>query len=321
MKLDNVTAQPAIQTNAALKRKSMKWKLILRNWQLYVLISPVIAYFILFHYVPMYGIQIAFKDFYATKGIWGSPWVGFAHFTRFFDSYFFWRLIKNTLGIGLYSLVVGFPIPIILALLMNEVRAERFKKFVQTVTYAPHFLSTVVIVGMVVIFLNPRYGVVNTLIKAFGGKPIRFLAEPSWFKTIYVLSDVWQTMGWSSIIYLAALAGVDHQLHEAARVDGATRIQRIWHINIPSIMPTIIILLILNLGTVMAVGFEKVLLMQNNLNLQSSDIIATYVYRSGIQEADYSFSAAIGLFNSIINFIMLIVVNFISKRVSETSLW
>jgi len=317
----DIQVQPAVRAAAGKKRKALKWNRIYRNWQLYLLISPVIAYYILFQYVPMYGIQIAFKDFIATKGIWGSPWVGFDHFERFFHSYFFWRLMKNTLGIGLYSLAVGFPIPILLALLMNEVRAEKFKKFVQTVTYAPHFLSTVVVVGMMMIFLSPRYGMVNHAIQLFGGQPINFMTEPAWFKSLYVLSDVWQTMGWSSIIYLAALAGIDNQLHEAARVDGATRLQRIWHINIPGIMPTIVILLILNIGSIMGVGFEKVLLMQNNLNLESSDIIATYVYRSGIQNAEYSFSAAIGLFNSVINFVLLVVVNQISRRISETSLW
>lgn len=317
----NTTLQPAANAVSETKRKRFMWNRILRNWQLYALISPVIAYYVLFQYVPMYGIQIAFKDFIATQGIWGSPWVGFEHFDRFFNSYYFWRLIKNTLGIGLYSLAIGFPIPIILALLMNEVRAERFKKFVQTITYAPHFLSTVVVVGMMMIFLSPRYGIINHFIEMVGGQPINFMTEPSWFKSLYVLSDVWQTMGWSSIIYLAALAGIDNQLHEAARVDGATRLQRIWHINIPGIMPTIIILLILNMGSIMGIGFEKVLLMQNNLNMESSDIIATYVYRIGIQNAEYSFSAAIGLFNSVINFILLVVVNFISKRVSETSLW
>ncbi|ETT68038.1 ABC transporter permease subunit [Paenibacillus sp. FSL H8-0457] len=317
----NTTLQPAANAVSETKRKRFMWNRILRNWQLYALISPVIAYYVLFQYVPMYGIQIAFKDFIATQGIWGSPWVGFEHFDRFFNSYYFWRLIKNTLGIGLYSLAVGFPIPIILALLMNEIRAERFKKFVQTITYAPHFLSTVVVVGMMMIFLSPRYGIINHFIEMFGGQLINFMTEPSWFKSLYVLSDVWQTMGWSSIIYLAALAGIDNQLHEAARVDGATRLQRIWHINIPGIMPTIIILLILNMGSLMGIGFEKVLLMQNNLNMESSDIIATYVYRMGIQNAEYSFSAAIGLFNSVINFILLVAVNFISKRVSETSLW
>ncbi|MEK4053047.1 ABC transporter permease subunit [Paenibacillus sp. FSL F4-0087] len=318
----NTTVQPAMNAvHEKKRRRRQEWNPILRNWQLYLLISPVVAYYIVFQYLPMYGIQIAFKDFIATKGIWGSPWIGVEHFERFFHSYFFWRLIKNTLGLGLYSLAVGFPVPIILALLMNEVRAEKFKKFVQTITYAPHFLSTVVVVGMMMMFLSPRYGIINHFIGMFGGNPINFLSEPSWFKTLFVMSDVWQTMGWSSIIYLAALAGVDSQLHEAARVDGATRLQRIWHINIPSIMPTIIILFILNIGSIMGIGFEKVLLMQNTLNLETSDIISTYVYRSGIQDAEYSFSAAIGLFNSIINFILLVTVNQISKRMSETSLW
>lgn len=188
------------------KEPRLKWSRIARNWQLYLLILPAVAYYVLFHYVPMYGIQIAFKDFIATKGITYSPWVGTEHFERFFHSYFFWRLIKNTLGLGLYSLALGFPIPILLALLMNEAKSAKFKKFVQTVTYAPHFLSTVVVVGMMMIFLSPRYGMVNHLITAFGGRPIDFMAEPGWFKTLYVLSDVWQTMGWSSIIYLAALA-------------------------------------------------------------------------------------------------------------------
>jgi len=319
--LANTSLQSPAIAAAETKRSRYKWNRIWRNWQLYVLISPVIAYYILFQYVPMYGIQIAFKDFIATQGIWGSPWVGLDHFERFFNGYYFWRLMKNTLGIGLYSLAVGFPVPIILALLMNEVRAEKFKRFVQTITYAPHFLSIVVVVGMMMIFLSPRYGILNHFIEMFGGKAIHFMTEPGWFKTLYVLSDVWQTMGWSSIIYLAALAGIDNQLHEAARVDGATRLQRIWHINIPGIMPTIIILLILNIGSIMSIGFEKVLLMQNNLNMESSDIIATYVYRMGIQNAEYSFSAAVGLFNSVINFVLLVIVNFISRRVSETSLW
>lgn len=288
-----------------------------------MLISPVLAYFIIFEYIPMYGVQIAFKNFVATKGIWGSSWVGMRHFERFFDSYFFWRLITNTLGVSLYQLVVGFPVPIILALMINEVKQSRifFKKIVQTITYAPHFLSTVVLVGIVVMFLAPETGMINKLIVLFGGQPISFITEPAWFKTIYVGSGVWQQMGWSSIIYLAALAGIDPQLHEAAKVDGATRLQRIWHVNLPGIMPTIVILLILNMGSIMGVGFEKVFLMQNDLNLESSEVISTYVYKSGIIQAQYSFSAAIGLFNSIINFTLLILVNFAAKRMNQTSLW
>jgi putative aldouronate transport system permease protein len=292
-----------------------------RHWQLYLLISPVLLYFAIFHYLPIYGVQIAFKDFIGTKGIWGSPWVGFKHFERFFASYFFERLLFNTLGISLYELAVGFPIPILLALMINEVRQSSFKRFVQTVTYAPHFLSTVVLVGLVVMFLSPTTGIVNTVIKAFGGEPVYFMTEPEWFKSIYVFSGVWQQMGWNSIIYLAALAGIDPHLHEAARVDGASRLRRIWHINLSGIRSTIVVLLILNVGSLMGVGFEKVFLMQNSLNMESSDVISTYVYRSGILGSQYSFSAAVGLFNSVVNFILLVTVNRIARRVNQTSLW
>lgn len=281
----------------------------------------MLAYFIIFHYIPMYGVQIAFKDFIANKGIMGSPWVGFEHFERFFDSFYFWRIIKNTLGIGIYELVVGFPIPIILALMIHELRTGKFRKFVQTVTYMPHFLSTIVMVGMIMMFLSPASGLINVVILLFGGEPISFMTEPGWFKSIYVWSGVWQTMGWSSIIYIAALAGIDPQLHEAARVDGASRLCRIWHINLPGIAPTIIVLLILNMGSILGVGFEKVFLMQNDLNMESSDVISTNVYRSGILGAQYSFSAAVGLFNSVVNFIMLLIVNRIARKVSSSSLW
>lgn len=296
-------------------------KILRKHWQMYLLLAPVAVYFIVFHYVPMYGVQIAFKDFIATKGIAGSPWVGMKHFERFYQSYYFWRLIKNTLGIGLYQLLVGFPVPILLALMMNEIRGKWFKKTVQTVTYAPHFLSTVVMVGILVIFLSPDTGMINHLIRAFGGEPVSFLTEPGWFKSLYVFSGVWQQMGWSSIIYLAALSGVDPQLHEAARVDGASRLQRIRHVNLPCIMPTIVILLILNTGSILSVGFEKVFLMQNDMNLESSDVFATYVYRSGLLGAQYSFSAAVGLFSNIVNFILLVSVNFIARKAGNTSLW
>ncbi|CAH8772602.1 ABC transporter permease [Paenibacillus dendritiformis] len=296
-------------------------RVLRKHWQMYLLLAPVMVYFIVFHYVPMYGVQIAFKDFIATKGITGSPWVGMKHFERFYQSYYFWRLIKNTLGIGLYQLLVGFPVPILLALMINEIRGKWFKKTVQTVTYAPHFLSTVVMVGILVIFLSPDTGMINHLIRAFGGEPISFLTEPGWFKSLYVFSGVWQQMGWSSIIYLAALSGVDPQLHEAARVDGASRLQRIWHVNLPCIMPTIVILLILNTGSILSVGFEKVFLMQNDMNLESSDVFATYVYRSGLLGAQYSFSAAVGLFSNIVNFILLVSVNFIARKAGNTSLW
>ncbi|MFB7813943.1 ABC transporter permease [Paenibacillus chitinolyticus] len=318
------TAAPASAPAASAVRKpkrSAVFKRVRRNWDLYLLILPVLVFFLVFEYFPMYGVQIAFKNFIATKGIWGSPWVGFKHFERFFESYYFWRLLTNTLGIGLYQLVVGFPVPIILALMINEVRSKKFSKFVQTVTYAPHFLSTVVLVGMVFIFLSPQTGLLNMTVTWFRGEPVNFLTDPAWFKSVYVLSGVWQQMGWSSIIYLAALTGIDPQLHEAARVDGASRWQRIRHINLPGIMPTVTILLILNMGSLLGVGFEKVYLMQNSLNMQASDVISTHVYQKGIIDGQYSYSAAVGLFNSVINFILLLTVNRIARKVSSTSLW
>lgn len=297
-------------------RKSMR-----KNWDLYVLISPVVLYFIIFHYIPMTGIQLAFKNLMPLQGVWGSPWIGFDHFTRFFNSYYFWDLIKNTLGISVYSLAVGFPIPILLALMINEVGGKRFKKIVQTVTYAPHFISMVVMVGMITMFLSPQTGFINGIIGLFGGEPIYFMGEPGKFKTIYVLSNVWQNMGWASIIYIAVLANVDPQQHESAVIDGANRIQRILHINIPSIMPTIVILFVLDMGQIMNVGFEKIFLMQNDLNRIASDVISTFVYRNGILGAEYGFSTAVGLFNSILNFTLLIVVNAIARKTNETSLW
>jgi putative aldouronate transport system permease protein len=293
-----------------------------KHWVLYVLILPVIAYFIIFCYVPMYGIQIAFKNFVAFKGIGGSPWVGFVHFERFFHGYYFSRVLLNTLEISLYSLAVGFPVPIVLALMINEVRVKKFRSFVQTVTYAPHFLSLTVVVGILFALLSTQKGIVNHAIVGLGGHPIAFMTDPRWFKTVYVASDVWQQMGWGSIIYLAALTGVDPQQHEAATIDGASRLKRIWHINIPAIMPTIVILFILNVGHLMSGGsLEKLLLMQHELNLDSSDVITTYVFRTGIGGAEYSFATAVGLFNSVINFLLLVSVNAIARKVGETSLW
>ncbi|WP_207655686.1 ABC transporter permease [Vallitalea okinawensis] len=302
-------------------KKGKALKYISRNYDLYLLILPAILYIVIFHYWPMYGVQLAFKDYIAKLGIVGSPWVGLKHFERFFNSYYFRRLLLNTLGISIYQLIVGFPIPILLALALNEIKNSKFKKTVQTITYAPHFLSTVVLVGMVVSFLSPQNGIVNEFIKMSGGEPVYFMTKPEYFKSIYVFSGVWQQMGWNSVIYVAALSSINYELHEAAIVDGASRLRRIWHINIPGIMPTIVILLILNVGRIMGVGFEKVFLMQNDLNMEASDVISTYVYRSGILGAQYSFASAVGLFNSLINFMILITVNRISKHVSETSLW
>jgi len=314
----NVSISRSFKANKVSPRRLHSIK---KNWDLYLLILPVIVYFIVFKYYPMYGVQIAFKDFIATMGISGSPWVGLEHFERFFESYYFWRLIKNTLFIGLYELAVGFPIPIILALLINELRNSFFKRFVQTVTYAPHFLSGVVVVGMLFLFLSPETGIINKIITLFGGEPIAFMTEPGWFKSIYVFSGVWQHMGWSSIIYLAALSAIDPQLHEAAKIDGASRLRRIWHINLPGIRTTIIVLLILQSGQILGVGFEKVFLMQNSLNMQASDVIATHIYRTGILGSQYSYSAAVGLFEAVVNFIILLLVNFTARKVNKTSLW
>lgn len=294
---------------------------VAKNYDLYIISIPALLYFLIFHYGPMYGVQIAFKEYMPTLGFWNSPWAGFEHFERFFNSYHFWALLKNTLGISIYSLVVGFPLPIILALMLNEVRHKTFKNTVQMVTYAPHFISTVVMAGMITVFLSPDTGIVNKLIGLVGVKPIYFMGKPELFKSIYVFSGIWQGVGWSSIIYMSALSGIDTQQVEAAVIDGASRLQKIIYIDIPGIIPTAVILLILNVGSVMSVGFEKVFLLQNEMNMATSDIIATYTYRVGLINAQYSFSAAVGLFNSVVNFILLITVNSIARRLGENSLW
>lgn len=282
---------------------------------------PPLLIILVFHYGPMVGLQIAFKEFNVVGGIWNSPWVGLKHFKEFITSYQFPRLIKNTLGISLYSLIAGFPVPILLAVMINECTNTKFKKAVQLITYAPHFISTVVMVSVVLMLMAPRAGMINNIIALFGGERIDFIAKPEYFKSIYVWSGIWQSMGYNSIIYIAALSGIDPSLYEAATVDGASKLQRIMNIDLPGILPTIIIQLIMQCGRLMNVGHEKVLLMQNNLNMSSSDIISTYVYRIGLENARYSFSAAVGMFNSVINTFLLILVNSISRKVSETSLW
>ncbi|WP_274655471.1 ABC transporter permease [Paenibacillus humicola] len=305
------------------KRKQRHlFKRVLRNWELYLFIAPAFFYFLIFVYGPMYGIQIAFKNFIPVKGIIGSPWVGFDHFVRFFHSYYFWDLLWNTFSISLYGLAVGFPIPILLALAFNEVKDGFFKRAVQTVTYAPHFISIVVMAGMIISFLSPSTGLIPHAIKWLGIDTPDFLTDPRWFKTMYVLSDIWQGAGWGTIIFLAALSGVDPGLHEAAIIDGASRFQRVRHINFPALVPAMTILLILNMGTLLGVGYEKILLLQNPLNMESSDVISTYVYRSGLLDAQYSFSTAIGVFNSVVNAILLVLVNQIVRRTNESSsLW
>lgn len=321
--LSKRTRAPSGRWFADLDREHLRRTLrkILTNWQLYLFLVPTILYFLVFKYGPMYGIQIAFKDFVPTDGIWGSPWVGFEHFQRFFNSFQFGTLLRNTLVLSIYALVISFPLPVFLSLLMNQFPVVRYRRLVQTVIYAPTFISTVVLVGMINVFLSPRSGLINHLVVLFGGQPIQFMASPDWFPSIYVWSGVWQGTGFATIVYMAALASVDPALHEAAIMDGASKWGRIRYVDLPAIMPTIIILLILAVGNIMNVGFEKALLMQTPLNKPTSEIIQTYVYSLGLQRAQYSFSAAVGVFNSVVNMILLVMVNRFAKRVSDTSLW
>ncbi|WP_409345119.1 ABC transporter permease [Paenibacillus sp. MBLB4367] len=293
---------------------------LLRNRLLYAMLLPVVVYYVIFHYVPLYGLQIAFKDFSATKGIWSSPWAGLKHFAAFADGFYFWRLIRNTFLINVYELVFAFPAPILLALLLNELRRMWMKRFVQTVSYLPHFISVVVVVGMLADFLA-RDGLINQLTEWLGMAPVSFMQKAEWFRTVYIASGIWQGIGWGSIIYLAAIANIDPTLYEAATMDGAGRLRQALHITLPGIMPITIILFILQIGSMMSVGHEKILLMYSPVTYETGDVISTYVYRKGILEADYSYSAAVGLFNSLINFALLVIANRISRRVTQTSLW
>lgn len=302
--------------------KKQTWKLVKRNYCLYLFLIPAVVFIGIFCYAPMYGILMAFQDYSPSKGIAGSAWVGLKWFQTFFSMPRFWQIVKNTLVISLYSLIVGFPIPILLALMINSVKSSRFKKITQTVTYMPHFISTVILVGMMSVFLSPRSGFLNHLITVLGGpEDLYYMGSTAAFPHLYVWSGIWKDMGWSSIIYLAALSGVDQELHEAAMVDGASKLKRIIHIDLPAIIPTMVILLIMNTGSIMNIGYEKVFLMQNDLNVTASEVISTYVYKIGLKQQQYSYSAAIGLFNNIVNFFLLMVVNKISKKISGSSLW
>ena len=300
--------------------KNVNWILMKRNKVLYLFILPAFLYFLIFAYVPMYGVQIAFKDFVANKGFLGSEWADplFKHFITFFSSVNFWEILRNTIGLSLYYLAISFPMPILLALMINEVKNTRFKKAVQNITYMPYFVSTVVLVGMINLFFSYN-GLANNIGALFGAEPQMFLMKDALFNDLYVWSGVWQATGYGAVIYIAALAGVSPDLHEAATIDGATRLQRIIHINLPAIMPTIVIMLIMAVGGIMNLSFEKVLLMQTDSNTAVSEVISTYVYKLGIQRAQYSLSAAVGLFNNIINLILLVTVNKVSRKISETS--
>ncbi|MCP3747741.1 MULTISPECIES: ABC transporter permease [Paenibacillus] len=289
---------------------------MVRNYILYLFLLPSIILTVIFKYVPMYGSIIAFKNFSPRKGIMGSEWVGFEHFQRFLSSPNFYDILMNTLKLSAYGLILGFPVPIILALMLNLIRGAKLKKNIQLIVYAPNFISVVVVAGMLFVFLSPA-GIVNALVTTFTGKPISFMTDPAYFRTVYILSGIWQTAGWSSIIYVATLANVDPQLHDAATIDGASLMKRIFHIDLPALKPVMAVLFILAAGGIMSIGYEKAYLMQTALNTPTSEIIATYVYKVGLQSGDYAYSTAIGLFNSVINVVLLIFVNTVVKKLNE----
>lgn len=304
----------------ALASRSRMWRKVLGQWQLHLLILIPVIYIAIFHYWPMYGAQIAFRDYRAKLGITGSEWVGLKWFEKFLTSYNFWEILRNTLAISFYQIIIGFPIPVIFALMINAIPSERFKKITQSIAYMPHFISVVVLVSIVNVIFNPVNGLYGTLYRAFGGDgyPYDFRGMANTFRHLYVWSGIWQNLGWDTIIYTAALASVSHDQHEAAMIDGASRWKRVLHVDLPAILPTIGIMLIMRCGRVMTIGFEKVYLMQSELNLSTSEIISTYVYKVGMGSGrDFSFAAAIGLFNSVVNCILLVTVNWLSKRISK----
>ena len=291
-----------------------------RNYGLLIMFLPVFLYYLIFSYKPMYGALMAFQDYSPAKGVWGSTWVGMKHFHDFFTGPYFGRLMFNTIKISLYSIVFGFPAPIILALLMNEIKNKQYKSVVQTLSYLPHFISLVIICGMIKKFTLDT-GIINDIIAFFGGTRKTFLNDPNSFVSLYVISDIWQEVGWSSIIYFAALSNIDQQLYEAATVDGAGKFKQIIHVTLPGILPTVMIMLILRMGSALSVGYEKIILLYNPMTMKTADVISSYVYRKGLQEQSYSFSAAVGLFNSVINFLFLVITNKISKITTEKALW
>lgn len=318
-----VKPSPSAAPPLQLKEK-LTWKKVRNNLYkyrgIYVMLIPVLIYYIVFAYAPLTGLQIAFRDYRPGRGIWGSTWIWFDNFIQFFNGPYFWRTLRNTLLISLYTILICFPAPILFALLLNEVRNKYFKKVVQTVSYLPHFISLVVVCGIIKEFVSTT-GLFNSIVALFGGEAANMLMDPGKFRSIYVISELWQTIGWNSIIYLAALAGINTELYDAAAVDGAGRFRRIWSITLPGIMPTVIIMFIMRIGQFMSVGFDKIILLYNENILETADIISSFVYRKGLIESNYSYSMAVSLINSIVNFALVIVVNKISAKVSETSLW
>ena len=320
--MDQSIAKHALANKNQLSMLGRLKKNIVRDWELLILCIPMLAFYIIFHYGPMYGAIIAFKNFSPLDGIMGSPWAGLRHFQEVFNNPFFPRLVRNTFLLGLYSLLWGFPIPIIFALLINEVRNKYFKRVAQTLSYLPFFISTVIVAGLMWTFLSPTFGVVNAMYTAItGNNPINFMTSARWFRTLFIGSLIWQTFGWNSIIYIAALAGVDVELYDSAKVDGANRIQQLIYITFPGILPTIFILLILSIGGIMSVGFERVILLYTPSTYIVADILQTYAYRTGILEGRFSRGAAVGLFNSVINVSFLICANTLIRKYSNISLW
>lgn len=303
-----------------MKRKAF-WKSLRRDRQLVFMLIPVVIFFAVFSYYPLYGILIAFKDYSISRGILGSPWAGLRYFRQFFSSPYFGRLLRNTVLISVYSLLWGFPVPILFALLLNEFKDGKFKRVIQTVSYLPHFISLVVICGILIDIFSPQGGVVNSLLYSLTGKRINFFGEPEWLRTMYVGSGVWQEFGWNSIIYLAAITGINPDLYEAARIDGAGRLRQIWHVTLPGIKPTILTLLILNLGNIMSVGYEKIILLYSPTTYETADVISTYVYRTGLLSQQYSYAGAVGLFNSAINIAILVLCNFAGKKLFGVGIW
>ncbi len=317
-----MTSQQMTRQQLRARKRIQTRKTLKQTWILYLFLLPALTYIIIFCYGSMFGLQIAFKNYRLADGFFGGKWVGLKWFKQFIEGPRFLELLKNTLILSLYSMLAGFPLPILLALVLNNVRNAKYKKFAQTITYMPHFISTTVLVGMMTLFFSPSSGFINTILRQLGGSGNTFfMGEAKYFSHMYVWSGVWKNMGWNSIIYLAALSGVDPELHEAARIDGANKLQRVLHIDIPSILPTIIILLVMNCGSIVSVGYEKVFLMQNDMNLKVSEVISTYVYKVGLVQQKYSFSTAIGLMNNVINFALLMIVNKISDKLSGIGLW
>lgn len=292
-----------------------------REWQIYLMLLPTIVWLVIFLYKPMYGLQIAFKDYSLFRGVADSPWIGFEHFTALFQSDQFLRAIRNTVIISLYSLAIGFPVPILIALMFNEILSQRFRKAAQTIVYLPHFISSVIIAGIVITAFSPSAGIVNTILGWFGAEPIYFLTRAEWFRPIFIGTGIWQEAGFQSIVYLAAIAGISPTLYESAVVDGASRWQMMWKITLPCILPTIIIMLIIRIGNLMEVGFEMIILLYQPATYRTADVINTYIYRAGLQDGQYDVAAAAGLFNAVVAFVLVIGANSISRRYSRTSLW